>query len=309
MRNSLFFSVITNNLEVSVLSQKDVKALESLDYQLIRRALQINSKQSTVLMMLELGIISVKFVLIKKRLMYLHHILTSSDKSLISQIFHEMQKSPLKTDWATMINKDMKQINLNLSHEQIQLMTKINFKKKIKDLCEKACFSDFLKQKSSLSKGKILSYDKLELQPYFSSKYGLSADSMRKIYALRTRSLPLKCNAPAQYADRLCLAPGCLEEDQEEHVYRCSYLSEGEQLIQQSNIKYEDIFSCDVKKQETVKEMFFVNYMKHTKYLPSHKKGGPEAPQGSRPSGSRETRRNMNKTHTNTGKKNKLSFE
>ena len=64
MRNSLFLSVITNNLEVSVLSQKDLKNLESLDYQLIRRALQIDSKQSAVLMMLELGITSVKYVLI-----------------------------------------------------------------------------------------------------------------------------------------------------------------------------------------------------------------------------------------------------
>ena len=60
MRNSLFLSVITNNLEISVLSDKDVKCLESLDHQLIQRSLHVNSKQSTIMMMLELGLNSVK---------------------------------------------------------------------------------------------------------------------------------------------------------------------------------------------------------------------------------------------------------
>ena len=252
-------------------------------------------------MMLELGLTSVKYVLIKKRMMYLYHILVSSDTSLISQIFHEQQKSPLRYDWATMIKSDMKQIKLNLSNEELKMMTKLNFKKKIKDLCEKACFSDFMKQKSNLSKGKLLNYDKLEMQSFFHSKHGLSADSMRKIYSLRTRSLPLKCNAPSQYTDRLCLAPDCLEEDQEEHLYRCKFLSEGEHLVQ-SNIKYEDIFSCDVNKQDIVKNMFFVKYLKRAQYLPSHQHGGPEAPQGKQPSGSRETRRKRNKTQTKQAK-------
>ena len=165
--------------------------------------------------------------------MYLWHILTSSDSSLIKQVFYQQCESPLRTDWATMVQKNMKEINLSMSFEEISLMKKTKFKNKIKDLCEKACLSDYLLQKSRLSKGKTLSYNTLKMQTYFKSKNCLSADSMRKIYALRTRSLPLKCNAPSKYTDRLCLAPGCLEEDQEEHVYECAYLSEEKQVVQQ----------------------------------------------------------------------------
>ena len=84
--------MITNNLEVSVLSDKDVKSLERLDHQLIRRVLQINSKQSPVLMMLELGLKSVKYCLVKKRLMFLHHLLTSPDKSLSKINFYRAIK-------------------------------------------------------------------------------------------------------------------------------------------------------------------------------------------------------------------------
>ena len=83
-------------------------------------------------------------------------------------------------------------------------------------------------------------------------------------------------------------------------MYKCTYLAEGEQVIQQTNIKYEDIFSSDVQKQELIKNIFFVNYQKRAKYLPSNRQEGPEAPQGDQPSGSRETRRkiikNTNKT-------------
>ena len=285
LRSSLFLSVITNNLEVSVLNKTDVKTLESLDHQLIRRALQINSKQSTVLMMLELGIMSIKYVLIKKRLMYLHHIMNSNEKSLINQIFHEMLKSPLKTDWATMIKQDMKRIKLNLSFEEISMSPKNKFKRNLKELCERACLEDYLQQKSGLSKGKMLSYNSLSIQSYFKSKNALSADSMRKIYALRTRSLPLKCNAPSQYSDKLCLVPDCLEEDREEYVFSCVYLSEGGEVLQ-TNIKYEDIFAINVQNQEIVKDIFFLRYTKRSKYLPSME--GPEAPQDNQPSGSRE---------------------
>ena len=75
-------------------------------------------------------------------MMYLYHILASADTSLISQIFHEQQSH----NWATMIKSDMKQIKLNLCNEEIKMMTKLNFKKKL-NLCEKACFSYFVQQK------------------------------------------------------------------------------------------------------------------------------------------------------------------
>ena len=140
------------------------------------------------------------------------------------------------------------------------------------------------------------------MQIYFKSKNCLSADSMRKIYSLRTRSLPLKCKAPSKYTDRLCLATGCLREDQEEHVYECAYLSEEEQVVQQLDIKYEDLFSSDVHKQETIKNIFFGNYLKRAKYLPSQRKWGPEAPQGGQPFGSRETIKNITRAQTKQAK-------
>ena len=73
MRNSMFLSVLTHNLEVYNISKKDLKSLESLDFQQIRRAPQLNAKQSPIIMMLKLGIKSVKYVIIKKSLLYLHN--------------------------------------------------------------------------------------------------------------------------------------------------------------------------------------------------------------------------------------------
>ena len=144
MRQSLFLSVLIHNLEVSNLSKKEVKTLESLDYQLMRRALGINSKQSIVLMQLELGVMSVKYHLMKNRLMYMFHLLSSPMESLSKSIFLEQIKSPLKQDWATLVKNDMKYLNIKLSFEQIQSWSKNKFKEMVSEVCQEKCFNELL---------------------------------------------------------------------------------------------------------------------------------------------------------------------
>ena len=150
MRNSLFLSVITHNLEVSNLPPKEIKSLESLDYQLIRRALSVNSKQSPIIMMLELGIVSVKYILMKNRMMYLFHLLNSPIESICNQVFLEQIKNPLKQDWATCVKSDMISLKLELSFDQIHFFSNRKFKVLVSDLCKKACFNELLEKTFSL---------------------------------------------------------------------------------------------------------------------------------------------------------------
>ena len=114
--------------------------------------------------------------------------------------------------------------------------------------CDSSNFKYLLDLKSKLSKGKEICHSKFETQVYFKSGYGISSEDMRWIYALRCRTLPLKCNAPSQHTDSLCLAQGCLAEDRNEHVYRCKFLADKNQLTQ-SEPEYDEIFSNYFQKQ------------------------------------------------------------
>ena len=92
---------------------------------------------------------------------------------------------------------------------------------------------------------------------------------MKRIFALRTRALPLKSNAPSKHSDILCLVPECLGEDREIHIYSCQFL-QNKNDITQTNNDYNDIFSCDITKQVKVMHRFFDKYQRRNKFLPSH---------------------------------------
>ena len=75
LRESMFFSVVTNNLEVSPnLTKKDLKPLEDLDQYLLRKCTMTSSKSSRILTLLELGIASVSAEIQRKRILYFHHL-------------------------------------------------------------------------------------------------------------------------------------------------------------------------------------------------------------------------------------------
>ena len=127
LRESMFLSVVTNNLEASPnLAQKDLKPLEDLDQYLLRKCTMTSSKSCRVLMLLELGISSVTAEIQRKRVMYFHHLLTS-EESLATEILQLQIQHPLKHDWIMSIEKDLKELKIDLSYEAISNMSKVNF--------------------------------------------------------------------------------------------------------------------------------------------------------------------------------------
>ena len=125
LRETMLLSVITHNLEVAFnLSAIDMKILNDLDMQLLRRCLLTGSKSPQCLMLLELGLVSVSYLVKKKRIMYLYHLLTSDDSSLVSQIFRKMASLSKKGDWVHTVLKDLKDLNIQLSFAQIANLSK-----------------------------------------------------------------------------------------------------------------------------------------------------------------------------------------
>ena len=97
LRESMLMSVITNNLEVAFnLTQKDYKILNDLDIQLLRGCLLLGAKSPQCLIFLELGFIPVSYLVKKKRVLYLFHLLTTDESTLVSQVFSKMISSPKK---------------------------------------------------------------------------------------------------------------------------------------------------------------------------------------------------------------------
>ena len=96
LTNSMIISVLTHNCEVLYnVTQKDIQIAESFDHQLIRKICHL-SRASVSIMMLEMGLWPLRFV-IKICLLYLHHILTRDENSLIRQALEQLLISPVRT--------------------------------------------------------------------------------------------------------------------------------------------------------------------------------------------------------------------
>ena len=164
-------------------------------------------------------------------------------------------------------------------------------------ICAKRHVSmNYWKKRSHLSKGKEIIYNELKTQIYLKSGHGLSADKVKRIYALRTRALPLKCNSPSQYSDRLCLHKDCSDEDNEPHIYMCQFLTDGNEVTG-TNSDFNQIYSNNIETQIRIMERFFERYNRRNNLSPSHQRDGPMAPPGVKPSGSRETRKKIDREY------------
>ena len=64
--------------------------------------------------MLELGIIPVRFMIMKKRSQFLHHILSESTETLVRQVFDVLKKESRKGDFVNLTNTDCEELDIDL---------------------------------------------------------------------------------------------------------------------------------------------------------------------------------------------------
>ena len=64
-------------------------------------------------------------VLIGKRIMFLHYILSRPETDLLSRVFHAQDQQPVKNDWSVQVKKDLEQIGLGeMSFQEIKSKSK-----------------------------------------------------------------------------------------------------------------------------------------------------------------------------------------
>ena len=169
LRESLLFSSMLLSSEVWFnITKQEIEQLVRVDKALLRKYLGgLSSKSVGCGMFLELGIWPINIVLIGKRVMFLHYILSRPETDLLYRVFQAQDKQPVKNDWALQIKKDLTDLGLELSHTEIKLKSKEAFKKIVMDKCNNLAFAHLMKEAESKSKMKSLKYKKLEMQKYF----------------------------------------------------------------------------------------------------------------------------------------------
>ena len=227
LRKALLLSVMLFNAETwRRLTKESIKKLEAVDLMLLRKLLQTPISSPKASLYLETGCVPLRYHIKAKRIMYLHHILTREDDALIKRVLMAQISKTTKGDWCVVVREDLDSIGLsNLSFEDISSKTKETLKKLVTEKIIEAAFTELEGEKRSLSKVAMITYEKLEIQPYLVDA-NLSTRIKRLVYKWRTRMIKVGWN----YGEKV-KCPICLQvDDTQIHLLECQKLHHPDEL-------------------------------------------------------------------------------
>jgi hypothetical protein len=223
LRQAMLLQVLLSNSETWLrLTKANMKKLESVDHMLLRKILDTAISTPINALYLECGCIPIRFIIKKKRIMFLHHILTRQDNSLITKVFWAQVHSPAPGDWCQVVREDLEHLGLDhLSYASIAEMTKYQLKKLLVWHVEETAAKYLENEKEKTSKTRQLHYPTIKLQPYLSSMSSLPIKMKQLYFRWRTQMIKVGWN----YGNKT-KCPMCTEfDDDQNHLFNCPYLT------------------------------------------------------------------------------------
>ena len=239
------------------ITDKDIAPLEKVDEALLRGLLSAHSKTPLEALHLETNCLPVRYILKSRRLMYLHTILQKDSTELVRKVYEAQKADPSPGDFCELVSDDCRAIGLNMSNSDIAKLTKQKFKDIVKAKVRNAALQFLNQLKLKHSKMDQLKYDKLEVQQYLTSPL-FNNESRTLLLRLRTRTVNgIRADFRGLYADISCPL-GCGHDDTLANILTCTVLRSHHTSahVSQSDIRFEDIFSLDIRKQKEVTELY-----------------------------------------------------
>ena len=179
--------------------------------------------------------------------MFLHYILNRPAGDLLASVFWAQEGKPTKNDWSLQVKEDLKQLNINLTYEDIKILSKESFRKIVKTKCKDLAFSNLMKEKESLKKIQEIKYNELKVQDYLLAK-GMSTPQKQLIFKIRTKMVSTPDNMGQQKWCQLCH----ISQDNMSHVLDCFILKLACGESNERKVNMSDAYSTDMNK---VKEL------------------------------------------------------
>ena len=99
LREAMFCNGILYNSEVwHGLKEYDIEELEKVDAYLLRGIMKAHSKTSRAALYLESGCVPLRYILKKRRILYLHHLITRDKNELIRKVYEAQESASVKDD-------------------------------------------------------------------------------------------------------------------------------------------------------------------------------------------------------------------
>ena len=150
-QDSLLLNGVLTNSEVWYnVKEEHLKKLESADNDMMRKIFNAHHKTAYEIFFLETSKIPIRFVISKRRLLYLWHILHRDENELVRKVYEVQKIKMTKGDWFEMIQNEKKKFKITLSDEEIANSSKYKFKNMVEKQVNTFAF-EYLKEKASVN--------------------------------------------------------------------------------------------------------------------------------------------------------------
>ena len=271
LRESLLVSSMLSNSESWYnVSKAELELLETIDVQFLRSILRAPKSTPKEMLFLELGCVPFRELIKKRRISFLHYILNENQDSMMYKFLQSQLKNKRPRDWITLVLKDMDDLKLNLSLEELKETKKPKLKKILNKTVLEEAFERLNKMKENHSKVMHIKHYKLEMQKYLkSSKLKMKQEEAQTVFSLRCRMTDVKNNYKGSYETYACEV--CKEKDEsQEHIMECMEILK----LRKSFTKppeYNKLFDGNLESQLEISKHFLEN-MKIKKKTKSSKK-------------------------------------
>ena len=177
-------------------------------------------------MYLDGGQVPARYQIQRYKLNFLQYILHQDENSILYTMLEAQRNHPVRGDWFSECEEIRKCFNIDISIEDIKIMTRKQFRKITKQKSEETAFKQLIIKKEKGSKGSTLKYGKgLEMAEYLCPNNQLSVEDQRQIFQIRSQINPLASN---RGETSICVT-GCGEILENSHILKCKVLNNGEE--------------------------------------------------------------------------------
>ena len=174
---------------------------------------------------LELGIVPLGVIFKKRRINYLHYILTNDESEMLSRFLNAQDSNPVKNDWITQCRKDLRDFKIKEDFQFIKSKSEYSFKNYVQVKSMEYCLTMLQTLQESHSKMDNIYYPEMSLQQYFKNPK-LSMKTKQDVFLFRTRMSQFGENFRGSRGAVPCPFQCPMQLDTQQHSFKCSAINE-----------------------------------------------------------------------------------
>jgi hypothetical protein len=212
-------SVLFNSQTWTRLTQSDYKKLITIQLKYLKRMLHAPNSTPNVNVFLELGVLPITYEIHRRKLVFLHHVLTLKEDDPVRLVYYEQLKLPGELNWANELQVLREIYGVGLCDDEIMALSYERWKLDVKNLVRDKAFDELKTEAALGSKSKHLNHAQFVRQNYITT---LHPAEVRTIFRARTRTVSCKANHKSSYKDLTCRLCKQYPVETQQHLVNCT---------------------------------------------------------------------------------------